>query len=438
MRIAAAALCALVLVACERRDGIDAALADATRYLASKQSDDGAWRSETYGVMTGGATLTPPVLKTLWMSSPGSDGCARATAYLRGVSPGQSLDYPVYTAAMAAIVFHLSDADRGARDAWLQLLRDHQATGQLGWNPGDPGYGGWGYAVRPPHKPEFGELPFVADLSSTLFAVGALRMSGVGADDPSIRAALVFVERCQNFGDPRHGDGGFFFTPANRAQNKAGGLNSYGSATADGVRALVRCGLPVDHPRVQAAQSWLQRNFTTATNPGIFEDQLAADRDAALYYWSWSVTHAFRLLAVTTVQRDGLAVAWAPMLADALMKGQRPDGSWANPHGFMKEDDPLIATTLAAAALANCREIMASKTHMGRPCGPCRSSGRAPRPCIMAPVPKEDEHDAVHPCVARDVAGVHRSRNRRGIAGIRGDRDPHAAGVSLPAGAVRQ
>ena len=47
---------------------------------------------------------------------------------------------------------------------------------------------------------------------------------------------------------------------------------------------------------------------------------VAADRDAALYYWSWSVAHAFRLLAVTTVQRDGLTVAWAPMLADAAFK----------------------------------------------------------------------------------------------------------------------
>ena len=37
-----------------------------------------------------------------------------------------------------------------------------------------------------------------ADLSSTLFAIGALRIAGVAAEDPAIRKALTFVERCQN------------------------------------------------------------------------------------------------------------------------------------------------------------------------------------------------------------------------------------------------
>ena len=41
-----------------------------------------------------------------------------------------------------------------------------------------------------------------------------------------------------------------------------------------------------------------------------------------------------------------------------LVERQLPDGSWRNSYSFMKEDDPLIATTLAAAALANCRAAM--------------------------------------------------------------------------------
>lgn len=395
--VAGGLLCLLTVPACEQRPverskRLDRALDAATQYLVAKQSADGAWRSETYGVLTDGVTLTPPVLKTLWLSPPSPEtraACGRAAAYLRGfvaedgtISPETPLDYPVYSAAMAAIVFNRllidsagsTEANRTARDAWLRHLRGFQVTEQLGWNPIDAGYGGWGYAVRPPHKPESGRLPFVADLSSTLFAVGALRMSGVPASDPAFRAALVFVERCQNFtddsaqGDPAFDDGGFFFTAANRAQNKAGvagtdrngvlRYHSYGSATADGVRALIRCGLGPDHPRVLAAQDWLRRHFSTHTNPGVFEPVLAADRDAALNYWYWSVSHAFRLLAVTTVDRDGLQVAWAPWLADDLLARQRPDGSWKNPHGFMKEDDPLIATTLGAAALANCREVM--------------------------------------------------------------------------------
>ncbi len=380
--------CALCVAACtqqpvDRVERIEHALGNAADYLVARQSTDGAWRSETYGVLTDGVTLTPPVLKTLWLGSPGPEtraACERAATYLRDLVVDETpLDYPVYSAAMAAIVFNRlliddagsTEANRAARDAWLGHLRGFQVTEQLGWNPDDRGYGGWGYAVRPPRKPATGRLPFVADLSSTLFAVGALRMSGAPADDPAIRAALVFVERCQNFDDdPAFDDGGFFFTAANRAQNKAGvsgtdrngvlRYHSYGSATADGVRALVRCGLAPEHRRVLAGQAWLQRNFSTRTNPGVFEPVLAADRDAALNYWCWSVSHAFRLLAVTTVDRDGLDVAWAPWLADDLLARQLPDGSWKNPHGFMKEDDPLIATTLAAAALANCREIIAA------------------------------------------------------------------------------
>ena len=379
-----------MLAACERqpdvpRVGIDDALDLAAAYLLSRQSDDGAWRSETYGALTGGVTLTPPVLKTVLMGPRSPQriaACARAAAYLRGLVDEDGsivtqtpLDYPVYSAALAAIVLNrtvvdssssIDEATLTARDAWLDYLRGFQVNARLGWSPDDVSYGGWGYSVRPPRKPDIGKLPFEADISSTLVAVGALSLAGVPPEDPAIRDALVFVERCQNYRadaahrDPAYDDGGFFFTAANRAQNKAGvagtdrngvlRYHSYGSATADGVRALVRCGLAPDHPRVLAAQAWLQRHFSTRTNPGVFEPVLAADRDAALYYWSWSVSHAFRLLAVTTVERDGLQVAWAPWLADDLMTRQLPDGSWKNPHGFMKEDDPLIATTLGAAA----------------------------------------------------------------------------------------
>ena len=375
---------------------VDRALDRAARYLLGGQSDDGAWRSATYGALADGVSLTPAVLKTLLLGPPSPESqaaCARAVTYLRdrvgadgSILTEPPLDYPVYSAALAAIVLNrrmidspgsrgsVDEADRRARDAWLDYLRGFQVNSRLGWDTDDAGYGGWGYAVRPPRKPEAGRLPFEADISSTLFAVGALRLGGVPPDDPGIRDALLFVTRCQNFsgdpakGDPTFDDGGFFFTAANRAQNKAGvagtdrngvvRYHSYGSATADGVRALVRCGLADDHPRVLAARAWLRRNFSSRTNPGEFEVVLATDRDAAFYYWCWTVSHAFRLLDVTTIENEAGSVPWAPLLAGELLARQGPDGSWRNPYSFMKEDDPLIATTLAAAALANCREVL--------------------------------------------------------------------------------
>ena len=374
----------------ELRTRIDEANMAAVRFLLSKQSADGAWRSETYGTMTDGITLTGPVMKALMFGPPGTETTAaidRAAKYLCSwVSEDGSIqrddrvpDFPVYSASLAVIALSRLPADEplDARDAWLALLREHQLTEQLGWDRSDPAYGGWGYSIVPPHKPDGANPtrpPFDADLSSTLFAIGALRLAGIWVDDPALEKALVFVQRCQNYHeaddepDPNFDDGGFFFTPTNDMQNKAGiagtdnqgrlRYHSYGSATADGVRALLRCGLQPDDPRVVAARQWLERHFTTTSNPGVFEPMREQDRDAAYYYYCWSVSHAFRQLTITTFQQDGRTVNWAEDLAEELLRRQRKDGSWANHHSFVKEDDPLIGTMLAAAVLANCRQAI--------------------------------------------------------------------------------
>ncbi len=372
------------------RARIDEANAVAVGFLLSKQSADGAWRSETYGTFTDGITLTPPVMKTLMFGPPSDEALAaiqRAAEYLRSwvnhdgaiELQGRAPDFPVYSASLSVVVLNRLPLEGfvDARDAWLSFLREHQLTEALGWDRIDAAFGGWGYSVFPPHKPQGAAVerpPFDADLSSTLFAVGALRLAGVWVDDPAIENALIFVKRCQNYNetggpvDSQFDDGGFYFTPTNDMQNKAGiagtdnegrpRYHSYGSATADGIRALLRCGLQPDDPRVVAAREWLERHFTAAFNPGVFEPMREQDRDAAYYYYCWSVSHAFRQLTITTFQQDGRTVNWADDLAKELLRRQRKDGSWANHHSFVKEDDPLIATMLAAAALANCRQVL--------------------------------------------------------------------------------
>src|SRR5262249_36783499 len=154
-----------------------------------------------------------------------------------------------------------------------------------------------GDAIEPPRKDE-ADSPWAnaedADLSSTLFAIGALRIAGVAADDSAIRRALVFIERCQNLaandraGDPRFDDGVFFFSTTDSVRNKAGvagpdrqgrlRYHSYGSATADGLRALLRCGLAKDHPRVVAARTWLEAHFSASSHPGTFEPARELER----------------------------------------------------------------------------------------------------------------------------------------------------------------
>jgi squalene-hopene/tetraprenyl-beta-curcumene cyclase len=389
-------LFAVGLTSCQpRSEGlgarVDRALGAAMHSLVTGQSPDGAWRSPTYGVFQDGLSLTPIVLKALTFGPdvPGSALARRRGAgYLAGrVRADGSIDggpfgmtYPVYTASAAVIVLtslNLPDS-RGARDAWLRDLRRRQLTENLGWEPNDPGFGGWGYSIEPPSKSAAARdsrHPVDADLSSTLFAIGALRIAGIAAEDPSIVKALTFIERCQNVAagpdgaEPLYDDGGFFFSTTDPVRNKAGAAgtdrhgrrryHSYGSATADGLRALLRCGLPRDHPRVVAAQGWLERHFSASSHPGTFETAREVDRDATYFYYAWSVAHAFRALGMAEVRSEGRSIAWAEALVRELIRRQRADGTWTNRFTASKEDDPLVATCFGAGALGICRTNLA-------------------------------------------------------------------------------
>src|SRR5207237_10734718 len=111
--------------------------------------------------------------------------------------------YPAYTAALAVRVLSevAPDRHRPARNAWLAYLRVRQLTEDLGWQPADKPYGGWGYCARLPRKPaadEFAPPLLESNLSATIFALQALHAAGCPANDPAFRKALVFLKRCQN------------------------------------------------------------------------------------------------------------------------------------------------------------------------------------------------------------------------------------------------
>jgi squalene-hopene/tetraprenyl-beta-curcumene cyclase len=365
---------------------IDTALQRAGAFLRAAQDDDGAWRSGVYGNLRAGAALTATVTKALLFSpAAGSEQAAAAGVdWLVAAAPGGEgaapLGYPVYTSALAVMALSQPAAltrpgAAAARDAWLELLLDHQLDEDLGWTPADPAHGGWGYSLAPPRRPAAGtdgetrgaRPAFDADLSSTVFALGALSLVGRGPDDPAVSNARGFVERCQNFGrgDPRFDDGGFCFTPTAEHQNKAGvagvdaagrvRYHSYGAMTADGVRALLRCGLAPDHPRVVAAADWLREHFEAASHPGRYEPAREVERESSYYYWCWSAAHAFRALGLHGWEGPDGPLDWTEALASELLRSQRPDGSWTNGFKLVKEDDPLVATPLAAAALGLCR-----------------------------------------------------------------------------------
>jgi hypothetical protein len=187
-----------------------------------------------------------------------------------------------------------------------------------------------GGAIRRP--PDSGHV----DLSMTRFVLEALRASGVEGSDEAMTRARVFLERSQNH------DGGFFFSPVtpalNKAGQRAGAFVSYGTATADGVLALRASGLPDSDDRIARGLAWLERNHTADEAPGFdrgFDDVESPQT-------SWRTGLRFYYAAAIARVRPQLPVR-LPQQAD--------DGSFRNANGRVKEDDPLIATTLAIHCL---------------------------------------------------------------------------------------
>src|SRR5262245_5337991 len=104
-----------------------------------------------------------------------------------------------------------------------------------GKNPGDDFFGGAGYDSK--SRP---------DLSNTQFFLDALKSAGVGADDPALKKAMVFVSRCQNLKGEHNDrpwagkidDGSFIYTASSGGVTKVvdkalpdGSLPGYGSMT---------------------------------------------------------------------------------------------------------------------------------------------------------------------------------------------------------------
>jgi Prenyltransferase and squalene oxidase repeat len=374
----------------------DEALAAGVGFLLSEQSEDGSWRSDLYATFKDGLALTPLVVGALQeAAAAGVEPAGSAASRRKGmefvarlaktngtIDPGpDGIDYPVYTAAMAVRVLSHADGKdfRPARDSWVKYLKERQLTAKLGWKEDEKQYGGWGYCRVIPQKlkpNEFGPTLIESNLSATLFALEALKAAGE-LDPETARTAAVFVRRCQNW-EPHVAsqvgilDGGFHFIYDDPVRNKAGKgmepkldtyykppykpseFNSYGSATADGLRALDLCGTGKgeDQSRMEDAANWLKLNFQADTHPGIYAKAQEFNRDAVYYYYAASVSKAMRDHNIKPLN----GTDWATTLANELAGKQHRDGSWENRVELVRENEPLIATSNAVTALARCKK----------------------------------------------------------------------------------
>src|SRR5262249_36816245 len=146
--------------------------------------------------------------------------------------------------------------------------------------------------------------------------------------------------------DPSYDDGGFFFIYDDPVRNKAGvagtdrfgrqRFHSYGSTTADGLRALDMCGRCGAHD-YRAAETWMRRSFRHDRHPGRYQEGREMDREAVYFYYAASLART-RLEPWTVRGNNGKETTWKQALIDELLARQLPDGSWANRAYAVRED----------------------------------------------------------------------------------------------------
>lgn len=374
---------------------IDDALARGGRYLVQQQGDDGYWRSQVYGLLKDGPSLTALALWALPHTNETRASRERGFDVMqhhlnkdndrwRVVGP---LEYPVYTASLM-LLSQTRRPDGASRElpveqqrAWRDLLLAHQFSARTGWTKDDDFFGGWGYTKTPTTRPVDGQpLSPLSEpnLSATVFALEAL--VEIAAEEPAFVPGLQsvlddaqrFVIRCQNFRanaagpDAAFNNGGFHFILGDPVRNKPGvagvdstgatRFRSYGSATADGLRALVITIGP--QARHNAAAQWIERHFDGLKHAGDYPDDRQSLQPALDYYYAASLARTGLGVEVYREQPSPSKLTHEKIclrLAQDLLARQQPDGSWRNPAVDVREDDPLIATSFALAALRECR-----------------------------------------------------------------------------------
>jgi squalene-hopene/tetraprenyl-beta-curcumene cyclase len=330
----------------------------AVAFLRGRQDrDSGAWSIDRKE--PGITALVVTALLRSGLVTPAEPVAARGLDYLEQfVDPKGGLagaSHANYATAIGLMAFQQANKN-GRYDALIKGGQDFLKTMQ--WDEAENRdrnsdfYGGAGYGGKNSRP----------DLSNTAFMVESLRETGLPADDPALKKALVFVSRCQNlkgeFNDQpwagKVNDGGFVYTAATGGSSVAGttpdgGLRSYASMTYAGLRSMIYAGLRRDDPRVKAAYDYIRRHYTLDENPGLGQ--------RGLYYYYQVFAKALAMLdAPELVDESGRAHDWRADLIAALAKRQADDGSWVNKADQFMEGDPNLVTSYGLLALAYARK----------------------------------------------------------------------------------
>lgn len=361
-------------------------LACAAQWLWDQQAADGGWHSTTYGLLRSGQAYTPFVLHALLQvpveTCPRPEGgVERGLAFLRaninsegvlGLSDPDILEYPNYSTSYALRCFVLAGHgdDRALIVKMREYLISQQFCEEIGFEAQSPAYGGWGFGGRrEPGEPGHMDLAHTRRVLQALVDSARFLDLPPGHDTQVLNRAACFLRLAQRHpeesrphplppGQPTAErvpfDGGFYFSPVVLAANK-GRLEpaseahsayhrSYATATCDGLLALLAAGVSREDERVVAAAEWL-RVHSDLTYPAGIPTAHPEPWGAALRFYHLSV----RGEVAAALDAGGTC---RPAIVTNLAALQLPRGEFRNAHSdLMKEDDPLLATTLAVIAL---------------------------------------------------------------------------------------
>ena len=348
-------------------------LLEASSYLLSKQSPDGSWRSEVYGLLKSGQSLTPFILNA-YLDSPiekskkHDEKIKKAIEFLRkknnkgihGKHDPDFLDYPNYSTSYALQCFLKfgSEQDQKNIEQSIVYLQNQQFSENVGFPPQSAPYGGWGFGIN--QKPSIGSF---VDLAHTRRVLESL--SNAASITPKIRKrSIIFLNRLQKRKSSLDDsliwekdigyDGGFFSSPtiayANKGRSKfdkSSGreyYQSYATATCDGILSMIALGYDPNSTELKDAKEWLLQNQNLELPAGVPLDDPAP--------WAQSMKLYNLMVLSETYSKLEIQGNWRKEIIHLLAKIQRADGSFINNKGgLMKEDDPLLSTTYAIIAL---------------------------------------------------------------------------------------
>lgn len=117
--------------------------------------------------------------------------------------------------------------------------------------------------------------------------------------------------------------------------------------TYAGFKSFIYADLSRDDPRVQAALDWIRKHWGFEENPELGQQ--------GLYYYYQTAAKALKawgedkILDARRQPHD-----WRAEITDAILRRQKPDGSWVNPADRWFEGFPLVPTSYAILALSDC------------------------------------------------------------------------------------